>query len=88
MPEIIAKHYVDTVKRNGLPISDKTDNGTEHSLVQPIHLLLRNIDVSDPDLQSFSIATSLAHQRIEAFWSILLRDKIGWWKRFFQDMVD
>ena len=29
-----------------------------------------------------------ANQRIEVFWSILLRDKIGWWKRFFQDMVD
>ena len=29
-----------------------------------------------------------ANQRIEAFWSILLRDKIGWWKQFFQDMVN
>ena len=29
-----------------------------------------------------------ANQRIEVFWSILLRDKIGWWKRFFQDMID
>ena len=41
-----------------------------------------------PDLESFSIVTSPANQRIEAFWVILLRDKIGWWKRFFQDIVD
>ena len=88
MPEIIAKYYLDAVKRNGLPVNVKADDGTEHSLVQPIHLLLRNIDGSDPNLESFSIVTSPANQRIEAFWSILLRDKIGWWKRFFQDMVD
>ena len=43
-----------------------------HSLVQPIHLLLRNIDGSDSDLESFSIVTPPANQRIEAFWSILL----------------
>ena len=51
-------------------------------------MLLRNIDGSDPYLESFSIVTSPANQKIEAFWSILFRDKIGWWKRFFQDMVD
>ena len=88
MPEVIAKYYLDAVKRNGLPVNVKADDGTEHSLVQPIHLLLRNIVGSDPDFESFSIVTSPANQRIEAFWSILLRDKIGWWKRFFQDMVD
>ena len=50
MPEVIAKYYLDAVKRNGLPVNVKADGGTEHSLVQPIHLLLRNIDGSDPDL--------------------------------------
>ena len=52
MPEIIAKYYIDAVKRNGLPVNVKADDGTEHSLVQPIHLLLRNIDGSDPNLES------------------------------------
>ena len=88
MPEVIVKYHLDAVKRNGLPVNVKADDRTEHSLVQPIHLLLRSIDGSDPDLESFSIVTSPANQRIEAFWSILLRDKIGWWKRFVQDMVD
>ena len=88
MPEVIAKYYLDAVKRNDLPVNVKPGDGTEHSLVQPIHLLVRNIDGSEPDLESFSIVTSLANQRIEAFWPISLRDKIGWWKRFFQDMVD
>ena len=88
MPEVIAKYYLNAVKRNGLPVNVKVDDSAEHSLVQPIHLLLRNIDGSDPDLESFNIVTSPANQRIEVFWSILLRDKIGWWKRFFQDMID
>ena len=52
MPEIIAKYYLDAVKRNGLPVNVKADDSTEHSLVQPIHLLLRNIDGSDPNLES------------------------------------
>ena len=37
MPEVIAKYYLDAVKRNGLPVNVKADDGTEHSLVQPIH---------------------------------------------------
>lgn len=28
------------------------------------------------------------NQRIEAFWSILQRDRIGWWRCLFQDLVD
>ena len=39
-------------------------------------------------MESFNIVTSPANKRIEGFWSIFLRDKIGWWKQFFQDMVD
>ena len=65
MAEVIANYYLDAVKPNGLPLNVKADDGTKHSLVQPIHLLLRKIDGSDPDLESFSIVTSPANQRIE-----------------------
>ena len=47
------------------PLNVKADDGTKHSLVQPIHLLLRKIDGSDPDLESFSVVTSPVNQRIE-----------------------
>ena len=40
----MAKYYLETLKRNGLPVNVKAHDGTGHSLVQPIHLLLRNID--------------------------------------------
>ena len=49
-------------------------------------MFLRNIDGSDPDLETFSFVTSPANQRIGAFRSILLRDKIGWWKRYIVDL--
>ena len=31
-PEIIAKFYLDTVKKHGIPLQIKADDGTEHSL--------------------------------------------------------
>ena len=37
IPEVIAKYYLDAVRRNGLPVNVKADDGTEHSLVQPTH---------------------------------------------------
>ena len=45
-------------------------------------------DHEDNALNSFSIITSPQNQRIEAYWSILQRDRIGWWRRFFQDLAD
>ena len=36
MPEVIAKYYLDAVKRNGLPVNVKADDSIEHILVQPI----------------------------------------------------
>ena len=58
-------------------------------MIEPIHIALRMInDNEDNALNSFSIITSPQNQRIEAYWSILQRDRIGWWKRFFEDLTD
>lgn len=46
VPEIIAKFYLDAVKLYGLPRQVKADDGTEHSLVQPIHIYLSSLMVS------------------------------------------
>ena len=87
-PEMIAKFYLDTVKEFGLPLQVKADDGTEQALVHPIHVYLRSLDGSHPNLNPFSITSSPLNQRIEAFWSILQRDRIGWWRQLFQDLVD
>lgn len=90
MPEIVAKYYLDTVKKiGGIPMQIKADDGTEHALIEPIHILLRNLDADDEEaMESFSIITSPQNQRIEAYWSILQRDRIGWWRRFLRDISD
>lgn len=90
MPEIVAKYYLDAVTElGGVPKKLKADNGTEHSLIEPIHIYLSSLDEDNENaLESFSIIPSTQNQRIEAYWSLLQRDRIGWWKRFFRDMVD
>ena len=40
------------------------------------------------EINHFSIITSPQNQRIESYWSILQRDRLGWGRRFFQDLVD
>ena len=84
MPEVIAKYYLDAVKRNGLPLSVKAYDGTEHSLVQPIHLLLRNINGSDPDMESFSIVTSLRIKTSKLFGPFCCETKLDGGNGFYK----
>ena len=53
-----------------------------------MHVYLRTLDGAYPNLNSFSITSSPLNQRIEAFWSHLQRDRIGWRRQLFQDLVD
>ena len=82
------KFYLDAVKEFGIPLKIRADNGTEHSIVDPIHTYLRHTDGREGAIDSFGITTSPQNQRIEAYWSILQRDRIGWWRRFFNDLTD
>ena len=78
MPEIIAKYYLDAVAEiEGIPIKIKADDGTEHSLIEPIHIYFRLLDGKN-EHDDFSIITSPQNQRIESYWSFLQRDRIGW----------
>ena len=89
LPDVIAQYYLDAVSKYGCSKNIKADDGTEHTLIEPVHIALRMInDHEDNALNSFSIITSPQNQRIEAYWSILQRDRIGWWRRFFQDLAD
>ena len=71
-----------------MPYIIKADEGTEHALIEPIHIYLRSINEEEGIENAFSIATLPQNQRIEAYWSILPRDRLGWWKRFLQDLPD
>ena len=89
MPDLIAKYYLDAVKQlKGIPKTLKADDGTENSMIQPIHVCLREPTSGINAVRSFSIISSPLNQRIESYWSKLRQDRPGWWKSFFQDMVD
>ena len=90
VPEIISQYYLKAVKRlKGVPKKNKADDGTEHSLTEPVHIYLRSLnDDTGHALNSFSLVSSPVNQRIESYWSKFLVDRPGWWKSFFQDMVD
>ena len=88
-PEIIGKFYLDAVRQlQSIPKKLKADDGTEHAIIQPIHILLRDAVGDNNSVNSFSIVPSTHNQRIEAYWSKLRQDRIGWWQDFFRDMVD
>ena len=88
-PDLIAYYYVKASKNlNGILKIIKTDNGTEHSVIELIHLLLRDLSNEGNVLHSFSIVSSPMNQRIKAYWSNFRKDRLGWWKHFLQDLVD
>ena len=82
-PDLIAKYYLDAIKQSkGIPERLVADDGTEHAVIEPIHLALRD------DINSFSIVPSPRNQRIESYWSKLRNDRFGWWRSLLQDMED
>lgn len=87
LPEIIAKYYTIAIKKFGLPKCFKADDGTEHAIIKPMHITLRSLNGPDA-LDFFSIITLPQNQRIEAYWSILQRDRIGWWRTFLGELSD
>ncbi len=91
-PEVIAQYYLDAVKQiGGAPQKIRSDDGSENSLIEAIHTYLRysNSDNDTPvDSCCFAIGRSTANQRIEAYWSHLVKDGPGWWINFFKDLRD
>ena len=88
-PDLIAYYYLKAAKNlNGIPKIIKVDNGTEHSVIEPIHLFLRDLSNESNVLNSFSVVSSPMNQTIEAYWSGFRKDRLGWWKHFLQDLVD
>ena len=88
-PEIIGKFYLDAVRQlQSIPRKLKADDGTEHAIIQPIHILLQDAVGDNNSVNSFSIVPSAHNQRIEAYWSKLRQDRTCWWQDFFRDMAD
>ena len=83
-PDLIAYYYLSSAKNvNGIPKIIKADNGTEHSVIERIHLFLRDLLNEGNVLNSFSIVSSPMNQRKEAYCSNFRKDRLGWWNIFF-----
>lgn len=89
-PQVIGKYYLDAILQiGGVPQRMRSDDGTENSIVEALQIFLRSQhDDEHAGLASFSIGTSTSNQRIEAYWSHLIRDGPGWWVNFFKDLRD
>ena len=70
VPEIISQYYLKAVKRlKSVWKKIKADDGTEHSLIEPIHIYLRSLNNYTGDaLNSFSIVSFPVNQHIESYW--------------------
>ena len=89
IPDVIAHYYVNVISELGsVPHIIKADDRTRHALIEPIHIYLRSINEEEGIQNTFSITPLPQNQRIEAYWSILQRDRLGWWKRFLLDLSD
>ena len=88
-PEVIVHYFIDAISELGdVPHIIKADDGTEHALIEPIHIYLCSINEEEGIENVFGITTSPQNQRIEAYWSILRRDRLGLWKRPLHDLSD
>ena len=77
-PDVIGNYYLDAIfELGGVPHIIKADDRTEHALIELIHIYLRSIDKEEGIGNTFSITTSPQNQRIEAYWSILQRHRLG-----------
>ena len=59
-----------------------------HSLNPYTYIYVALLMIHGDVLHYFSIRSSFFNQRIECYWSRFAVDRPGWWKPFFQDMVD
>ena len=89
-PRIVAQYYLDYVRDiNGAPRIVRGDRGTENVHIEVIQRFFRRSADDDFSAEkSFMYGRSTANQRIEAWWSILLKQCTDWWIKYFKDLRD
>ena len=89
-PRIVAQYYLDYVRQiTGAPRIIRGDRGTENVHIEVIQRFFRRSGDDDFSAEkSFMYGRSTANQRIEAWWSILLKQCTDWWIKYFKDLRD
>ncbi len=75
-PEVVAKHYLDSIRQvGGITRIIRSDDGTENCVIEATHTFLRSSDNDEhAGLASFLIGLSTSNQRIDAYWSHLVKE--------------
>ena len=78
-PEVIAKYYLDAIlQTRGVPQKMRSDDGTKNSSVEALQTFVRSQHNDEySGFASFANGTSTSNQRIEDYWSHLIRDGPG-----------
>ena len=72
-----------------MPRIIRCDHGTEHSIIEPLHIALRtDHDDEHSGYNSFKKGKSTANQRIESFWVRMRRYTINFYIEKFKEMKD
>ena len=80
-PEIPGQYYIETVAElGGVPVELVTDLGTENGLTASMQCYLRENN------DAHRYVPSPRNQRIEGWWSFFCKNRISWWRSFFQDL--
>ena len=89
-PEIPARYYLDSVKRNmGCPILLRTDCGTENGVMAAMQCYFCQDGIDEfSGEKAHKYGSPPANQRIEGWWSFFRRGRAGWWIDFFKDMAE
>lgn len=89
-PCVVGNYFVECVEQiGGAPVVVRGDCGTENVYVAGIQRFLRRECQDDlAGFKSFMYGTSVANQRIEAWWAYLRRSSTTWWINMFKELRD
>jgi hypothetical protein len=81
------KFFLDAVRRHGVPMTVRSDKGSETSMMCAAQLALRRqAEPEAPFSQCYCYGPSTKNQRIEAWWNILADGQTETWKAFFESL--
>ena len=87
-PRVIAYYYLNTVKKfNLVPVSIRSDKGSENTLIDVLQMGLRSKH-DDPlsGTKSFIKGKSTANQRIESWWGQMRKQNADFYIQLFKEM--
>ena len=80
-------NYIEQLE--GVPHKIRADRGVENAYVAGIQRFpRRSHNDESAGYSSFIFGKSTSNQRIEAWWSLLRRNRLNWWMNYFKDLHD